>query len=339
MNIGLSANLLYFKELVMAEINASQYFISPRNGVNPKSYIGVEYGLYKYHIDKDQINNHINNIHNTHLKLDGIHGLTVFGDSLSDTGNMYEKTHKIFPSTNQHYKGRFTNGFTWVDSLARPNGLFSRCVNKAMGGAVIGSYKLKDGFKSSVMSCLKKQISETEINSDDLVIVFAGANDYMTLHKYDTGKVETDQLTNLKTLIRKGAKNIVVVGTPDMSSTPAAARRSHQRQTELAVLTDTHNARTKLMIEKLNSRNKNSDIRIHYFDIGEKMKVIINEANQISDYNTKESFYKKWYIKLFKNKKMVINHKYIFNDKVHPSQEVQFILAYEMEKFIKSKFA
>lgn len=88
-----------------------------------------------------------------------------------------------------------------------------------------------------------------------------------------------------------------------MSSTPAAARRSHQRQTELAVLTDTHNARTKLMIEKLNSRNKNSDIRIHYFDIGEKMKVIINEANQISDYNTKESFYKKWYIKLFKNKK------------------------------------
>ncbi|PWR35243.1 SPI2 translocated effector, partial [Listeria monocytogenes] len=37
--------------------------------------------------------------------------------------------------------------------------------------------------------------------------------------------------------------------------------------------------------------------------------VIINEANQISDYNTKESFYKKWYIKLFKNKKMVINHK------------------------------
>lgn len=216
----------------MAEINASQYFISPRNGMNPKSYIGVEYGLYKYHFDKDQINNHINKIHNTHLKLDGIHGLTVFGDSLSDTGNMYEKTHKIFPSTNQHYKGRFTNGFTWVDSLARPNGLFSRCVNKAMGGAVIGSYKLKDGFKSSVMSCLKKQISETEINSDDLVIVFAGANDYMTLHKYDTGKVETDQLTNLKTLIRKGAKNIVVVGTPDMSSTPAAARRSHQRQTQ-----------------------------------------------------------------------------------------------------------
>lgn len=36
---------------------------------------------------------------------------------------------------------------------------------------------------------------------------------------------------------------------------------------------------------------------------------------------------------------MVINHKYIFNDKVHPSQEVQFILAYEMEKFIKSTFA
>ena len=329
----------------MAEINASQYFISPINVVNPKSYISAEYGLYKYHVDKDYydtlLNNHIDNVHNTHQKLETIHGLKVFGDSLSDTGNMYEKSYRTFPSTDQHHEGRFTNGFTWVDSLSRPNGLFSCCVNKSVGGAVIGNYKLKDGLKSSLMSSLKKQISETEINSDDLAIVFAGANDYMTLNKYNTEKVVADQRENIKTLIRKGAKNIVVVGTPNMSSTPAAARRSHQRQTELAVLTDTHNARTKLMIEELNFRNKDSDIhiRIHYFDIAEKMKVIINEADQISDYNTKESFYKKWYIKLFKNKKMVINHKYIFNDRVHPSQEVQFILAYEMEKFIKSTFA
>lgn len=43
--------------------------------------------------------------------------LVVFGDSLSDTGNLFRRTGKIVPREDYYYSGRFTNGFNWMDSV------------------------------------------------------------------------------------------------------------------------------------------------------------------------------------------------------------------------------
>lgn len=45
--------------------------------------------------------------------------LTVFGDSLSDTGNIFIATGGAQPPSNQPYfNGRFSDGPVWVDTLA-----------------------------------------------------------------------------------------------------------------------------------------------------------------------------------------------------------------------------
>ena len=57
---------------------------------------------------------------------DSIDQIIVFGDSLSDTGNLYNftsKAHKVIPSIpvipkSPYYQGRFTNGLNWIDDLS-----------------------------------------------------------------------------------------------------------------------------------------------------------------------------------------------------------------------------
>src|SRR5436190_1992927 len=44
--------------------------------------------------------------------------IVVFGDSLSDTGNVYAATGQQQPDPNSYYMGRRSNGPVWVERLA-----------------------------------------------------------------------------------------------------------------------------------------------------------------------------------------------------------------------------
>jgi phospholipase/lecithinase/hemolysin len=62
--------------------------------------------------------------------------LFVFGDSLSDIGNLFEKTAGLVPSSSRYFEGRFSNGPLAVEILAEALGLpSSRSTNFAIGGA------------------------------------------------------------------------------------------------------------------------------------------------------------------------------------------------------------
>lgn len=62
--------------------------------------------------------------------------LYVFGDSLSDDGNLYKLT-GLPPAP--YYKGRFSNGPVWVEYLPALSGLSSSPANNfAYGGAFTG---------------------------------------------------------------------------------------------------------------------------------------------------------------------------------------------------------
>ncbi|MHC5830296.1 MAG: SGNH/GDSL hydrolase family protein, partial [Nostoc sp.] len=52
--------------------------------------------------------------------------LYVFGDSLSDTGNIYNATYatgKPYPASPPYFEGRFSDGPIWVDYLGDQLGL------------------------------------------------------------------------------------------------------------------------------------------------------------------------------------------------------------------------
>src|SRR5947208_1545881 len=71
--------------------------------------------------------------------------IIAFGDSLTDTGNVYNQTFGISPQSPPYYNGRFSNGPLWLEDLATDLTLtaptFSRGGGKdyAYGGAHTGS--------------------------------------------------------------------------------------------------------------------------------------------------------------------------------------------------------
>lgn len=298
------------------------------------------YLLLKKCIEKNRVSNikldNITSIKNTNEKLSNFDKLIVLGDSLSDSGNIFKRFKRIFPSAIQYYKGRFTNGFTWVDHLSKPNLLFNKCVNLSYGGAVAGNYKLKEGFACHFLSSIKKQLKKVKTTKNDLAIMMAGANDYMTYKKDDVDRVIKAQKSNMTKLIKKGTKNIIIAGIPDISHTPSAKSKTNEQRARLTSLSMEHNEKVRSLVNEMSSKHK--DIKIHFFDTNKIFESVIEEAKELPGYVIDKSYYSGSYVELNKIDEMVSDHKHIFNDRVHPSEEVHAILAYEFENFIKEKF-
>ena len=78
--------------------------------------------------------------------------LVVFGDSLSDTGNVFAVTHGAVPPSAAYYAGRFSNGPVWPEYLAASLSL--PLENFAYGGAQTDRRNLFDGLFGLLGSAL-----------------------------------------------------------------------------------------------------------------------------------------------------------------------------------------
>ena len=74
----------------------------------------------------------------------------VFGDSFSDTGNVFNATKGAIPPSPAYFNGRFSNGPVWVEYLAPQLGLtFDPSTNFAFGGAT-GAVGAGNAFAKTV---------------------------------------------------------------------------------------------------------------------------------------------------------------------------------------------
>lgn len=67
-----------------------------------------------------------------------LNNIVVFGDSLSDNGNLYEYMKHQLPQSPPYFEGRFSNGPVWIERLAAsyfPNDPNSHLLDYAFGGA------------------------------------------------------------------------------------------------------------------------------------------------------------------------------------------------------------
>ncbi|MFU9139019.1 SGNH/GDSL hydrolase family protein [Erwinia tasmaniensis] len=257
--------------------------------------------------------------------------IIILGDSLSDsTGRMYSKTSGLMPSSPQYYEGRFTNGYTWVDFLASPTCMNVAVVTKAEGGAVAGNYcKLNPIFM--FISSMKKQISGLKFGRDDLAIACIGSNDYISYNKKDVNKVVNDQMKNINNMIKGGAKNIIVMGIPDFSHTPFAKAETQEKREELKELSSQHN---ELLSRKVSDINGKNGANVKFFDLNEVLTSTINIANSIG-YNTSKPFHQGY---IGGKGSLDTSPKYLFNDGVHPTQELHAIFAMKIHEFITNEF-
>lgn len=182
--------------------------------------------------------------------------LYVFGDSLSDSGNLFAATQSIpsplgpQPPSPPYFQGRFSDGPVWVESLALlldleidfdTNVLVNPLANnQAHGGAFTGTgslFGLPVGLQNQIDNFAQ---AGGRIGEHDLVIVWAGANNYLDGDS-DTAGAVADLARAILRLSELGARRFLVPNLPDLGSTPLGPATDSVEI--LNALTASHNAR------------------------------------------------------------------------------------------------
>jgi len=152
-------------------------------------------------------------------------GVYVFGDSLSDTGNIYAATGGLIPGA-PYFPGRFTNGPTYADYLA---GLYGHNANPfllggnnyAFGGATAGGTGTTIPSLGDQVSLFRSRPGSADAGA--LYVVWAGGNDL----RNDPGpggiSSALSGVTNaILNLYSEGARNFLVMNMPNLGLTPEA---------------------------------------------------------------------------------------------------------------------
>lgn len=152
--------------------------------------------------------------------------LIVFGDSLSDSGNLFAATGGAIPPSPPYFNGRFSNGPVWVEFLAAELGVPVQ--DYALGGALTGRANLFDdpGIPAEFPGLLDEIDMFLALNGGvadprALYVVWAGANDFFLAPAPATiAPAVTNLVTAVRTLADRGARHIVVPTMPDLGLTP-----------------------------------------------------------------------------------------------------------------------
>lgn len=210
-------------------------------------------------------------------------GLYVFGDSLSDVGNVFLSTSGAIPAA-PYYQGRFSNGPNWVDNFAAILGLGPVLPSViggndyAFGGAVTST--AVPGASTAVPNIVQQVGLFTVANgghapSSGLYTLWIGGNDIATalddliagtlgLAEAQADLTAAAQIaaSALGTLAAEGAEHFLVPLIPDLGVTPNV--------TDVPGLAPVATALTKIyntaLLAAIGTDTAGEAVDVHYFD-------------------------------------------------------------------------
>ena len=163
--------------------------------------------------------------------------LYVFGDLLSDTGNLFEITSEAFgtgfPSA-PFFEGRYSNGRLWIESLASELGIaYNFDTNFALIGATTGLDHVGNPFEPNdlveqlglpgTLAQVNNFIaSNPNVDPNGLYTIWAGIYDF-GLGVTDTTELVNNIITAVENLANAGAKNVLVPNLPDLNRFPGTS--------------------------------------------------------------------------------------------------------------------
>ncbi|MEP0856971.1 SGNH/GDSL hydrolase family protein [Trichocoleus sp. DQ-U1] len=228
----------------------------------------------------------------------------VFGDSLSDTGNVSNLTGGFSPQSPPYYQGRFSNGPIWVDALANKLGLApalvtelaggansSNGINFAFGGATSGTKNVAgplpglqteiDFFKSGLA------VTKQPADSEALYIVWAGGNDYLGGGVTDPTEPVKNISAAVTSLFKIGARNFLVANLPDLGKAPVGLSGGIAVSNGLNQLTEFHNSGLSYSLGEL---SKSLDgIKLKSLDINSLFNNVIANKEKFGFTNVTDS--------------------------------------------------
>ena len=147
--------------------------------------------------------------------------VVVFGDSLSDNGNLYIATDGNIPDPDDYWEGRFSNGPVWVEYLTDLDLLDCILDDQAYGGAQTSGND-PPGLVEQVALYTEPPAA---LPDNALFVIWIGANDFLGASEgVNINALVADSMENidkaLNDLATFGAENILVCNLPNLADTP-----------------------------------------------------------------------------------------------------------------------
>lgn len=270
----------------------------------------------------------------------GINKLISFGDSLSDTQNMFNGSLWRLPNSSSWMAGRFSNGRVWPEYVAGSLGL--PLYNWAVGGAAADRYLVVPGVLQQVQSWQTYMRSAPDYQpGNTLFSVLVGANDLMTYGR-SVDQVMTGLRQALELLIGSGARNILLLNLPDISRAPEFRLRSDGLQ--LAAQVRDYNQRLNAMVSELQGRY-GSTLILRQFDSYAVFNELLAEPARFGINNIRDAC-------LAINTTSAVMYaqphtpqpacqnpgQYLFWDMLHPTTHTHQLLAERVTAFVRQQF-
>ncbi|MFQ5567115.1 MAG: SGNH/GDSL hydrolase family protein, partial [Paracoccaceae bacterium] len=200
--------------------------------------------------------------------------LWAFGDSLTDTGNLFSLTGDVEPPSPPYFNGRFSNGPVWIESLALLLDLLDvdfATRNQAIGGAFTdtrGETLDNTGVFTQVANFVE---TGQRIGDDDLVVVWAGANNYFG-GDTDPEAVVENLVRAIEALSEVGAERFLVPNLPNLGDTPGGIALGAREA--LNALTGQHNAE---LAEEMEELRDELDVEIVILDVNAAFEQMLED--------------------------------------------------------------
>lgn len=284
--------------------------------------------------------------------------MVMFGDSLSDNGNLYEYMKHQLPISPPYYEGRFSNGPVWIEVLAKqfyPENTNAHLLDYAFGGSGVAETEDMNGDDDDddgALFNLTREVDSYLLSHNDkaddksLYVIWMGSNNYIALpdNPEQTVKAVNDGIqSEVERLVAKGAKHVMLMTVPDLGRTPGAIEFDSIEF--LSALTNQHNATLKARIAQL--KNKYPDVQWVLFDVNEIFVNALNEPELYGFNNITETCYEAAMIEPSSQTilKMAASIKpqsnphacdgYLFFDIIHPTGPAHAYIAEEAMRELK----
>ena len=272
----------------------------------------------------------------------------VFGDSLSDNGNLYEYMQHQLPLSPPYYAGRFCNGPLWIElleSMYYPDELdinapHPHLLDYAFGGAGVAEEEVGD----EALFTLDREVDsyllahQDKADESSMYVIWIGSNNYLALPdniSQSADKVNQGILRSIHRLVAKGAKHFFLVNLPDLGITPTA--RDFGISQELSRSSQEHNDLLKKNFNHL--QEIYPEVQWLFLDVFTLLNKVLSEPQLHGFTNITDTCYEevvptftpKMLLNMVASVKPFSNHQpcegYFFFDPVHPGALAHQIMA------------
>jgi phospholipase/lecithinase/hemolysin len=193
----------------------------------------------------------------------------IFGDSTSDTGNVFQLTNGTWPISPPNFYGRYCNGPNWADDLT----VFLK-YNYAYGSATtdnnvaVGLAKYGTVLVPGLLQQVQEYLSDFKLPyalENTVHILWGGANDASANPALATQPqlIIASLMNSVTTLLAGGAKHIIVFNQEPFQNVPVNAALN--QPAEFIELTAYVNALTNASLQAIQAANPQA--KIYLFDL------------------------------------------------------------------------